>query len=1195
MTSRPAVSTFALLALGLALQAAPAEAACPGDCSVKGGGSPTTDCIVEYDGLTFNYPPTKLKELRCTDGDGSCDADGQANGACRVDVSVCLNNTDPDLPGCTPSDVAIYTIKNKPIGHPKYDPQLQALQDGVNALGLPEASSVCTMAMSVTVPLKVTGSGFKKGKKKINSTAETSGGVKDKDKIKLTCNPSTTFPGPGASYSVAKLITQSSELVEGPLSRGRVGDYLLANEKIQVVIQKPGRVMFSIGPYGGNIIDADLQRIDGAERDNFEEWSPAINIENTANYTNVTILNDGSNNLPAVIRATGEDDLLDFVNPSSVVANFGGTFPVTADDVDLPVTVQTDYTLEPGKPYVKVDTTLTNTDMVNPLDIFFGEFLSGSGQVELFQTGYGFGEPLVTHPRCANSGPNNMNYPCTSGMCDICNIIAYAGEDNASGVSYGYIHTVNGSTTFSTSGVTVPVLGQQVLSALIGAAIPNFHMDPAPGPGNSITITRYFAVGDGSVASIETIRNDIQGITRGTLAGVVTDANGPVADADVAVLRTAYTPSLPNNVIDHFRTAADGSYSGTLPAASYTVRVNKDGRLFGAPDPAPVTITAGGTTTQNFTLPVPGYIQVSVVDENNDPVPAKIQLVGFDPSPDPLNEQDFGLGFVNTTGVFGADVSDHDGLVYGIAAVFFADRNGVTTPAAVEVEPGMYQVVVSRGPRYSAFTQNVTVNAGGTTGVSAQIARVVDTPGFISGDFHVHAINSPDCEVTNEERVATQLAEGMDFFTPSDHDIRVDFAPVIAKMGVGDLIATAQSAEITTFDYGHFNSWPVTYDPNQVHGGGVDWGRAGVAAGDDFPSLGSYNLSPFEIYNLAHADPKANLIQINHIRSHFNAEGLDIDTADLGTGPPQSYTAPLSRRLDPSITNLYDDGYDALEVWIGTDGRSGDLGTFVGENLGDWFNLLNQGLLHTGVADSDTHQKRTTQINARSYVASDETDPGQLAGEAENLAASVVAGKVTGTNSAFVTVTATTGLGSAGLGANDSTLVTTNDTNATISVSVKSPTWAEFDRIQIFVNNAQQPFDHDADAGTRMRYRVYNNGVCDPGTGCFEKVAGTDFTVTTVNVTGGQYLSASVNHNLTGLTDDVWVVVLVRGTDGVSNPLFPVIPNSIKKSTNTTLGDLTDGNLNEDGVLALAFTNPLYIDVDGNAQFDPPGVLLVAP
>src|SRR6185369_2813194 len=137
---------------------------------------------------------------------------------------------------------------------------------------------------------------------------------------------------------------------------------------------------------------------------------------------------------------------------------------------------------------------------------------------------------------------------------------------------------------------------------------------------------------------------------------------------------------------------------------------------------------------------------------------------------------------------------------------------------------GSYRLYVSRGPRYSLFSADITITPGVTAGIEAKITQVIDTPGFIAGDFHVHAIDSPDSEVTRTERVASQLAEGIDFFTPSEHDIRVDFAPTVAAMGVTDLIATAPSAEITTFDYGHFNSWPVTVDPTQVNGGSVDWG-----------------------------------------------------------------------------------------------------------------------------------------------------------------------------------------------------------------------------------------------------------------------------------------------------------------------------------------------------------------------------------
>ena len=48
--------------------------------------------------------------------------------------------------------------------------------------------------------------------------------------------PATAGPAPNA---VAKIITNPQDLIEGPVSRGTLGDYLLANSEIQVVIQKP--------------------------------------------------------------------------------------------------------------------------------------------------------------------------------------------------------------------------------------------------------------------------------------------------------------------------------------------------------------------------------------------------------------------------------------------------------------------------------------------------------------------------------------------------------------------------------------------------------------------------------------------------------------------------------------------------------------------------------------------------------------------------------------------------------------------------------------------------------------------------------------------------------------------------------------------------------------------------------------------
>jgi hypothetical protein len=490
-------------------------------------------------------------------------------------------------------------------------------------------------------------------------------------------------------------------------------------------------------------------------------------------------------------------------------------------------------------------------------------------------------------------------------------------------------------------------------------------------------------------------------------------------------------------------------------------------------------------------------------------------------------------------------------------------------------------VVVSHGPEYSISKQDITVSAGALTTVNAQIARVIDTSGFISSDLHAHAIASPDSEVTNEARVISMLAEGVDFFTLTDHEFRTDLAPVIASLGVGSLISVALANENTTPDYGHWNAWPMTMDPTKVNGGALDWGKE-APAGQDFPSYGNFMMPPAEINASLLADPGVETVQLNHIYTFFGPEGLAIDT---GLVPPRDFQNNLLRRLNPAIANLFDAGFTAVEILNGTT-RNDVLNNFIGRDLGDWFNLMNQGIVRTGTANSDTHDTIRTQSGfPRNMIASPTDDPGELGAIAETLSTNVNAGRTIGTNAPFVRVTtnaASTGQ-TGGLALGLPTLISTTDGAATITVEIQSPLWAEFDRVEYYVNNVPTPDDYDADPSTPPYYRVTPDVV---------QTAGVDFTINTVNdfpsIPGASHLEATTSLSLTGLTWDTWVVVLVRGRDGVSRPLFPVVPNDLDQATNTTLAQLADGNLGELGVVDTAFANPVFIDVNGNAAYDAP-------
>jgi hypothetical protein len=982
-------------------------------------------------------------------------------------------------------------------------------------------------------------------------------------------------PGPPEPEPVtarAAEVADAAELISGPLARGVVGDFLLENSLLKVIIQQPGRQWFGVGTYGGNIIDVSRKDAQGGLLpDHLEEFVTGVNIENTPNYTEVRVVNAGDNGEPAQICARGPDDLLDFLNASSKIQDLGGglaSLPASADDRDLPLEIETCYSLAADEPWVTVDTRLINTSS-DDLDIWMVEYLNGSGEVEAFQPQLGFGEPLFT-PGC----PAETAVACDSGECDQCNYLAYSGHDGATGVSYGLIHEETGTTTLSTDGVNVMVLGQAVLNVMLGISPPNFHI-PADG---ELSLRRYFAVGDGNASSIADIRNRISGIHTGELSGTVTSAGEPVPGASVSVFQTV-NGAVALFVAGSARTDSEGNYRMSLPPGDYEVQANAEGYLFADDVPAQLSIARDETSVQDFTLPEPGYLQVGVTAQplvgSEAAVPAKLQVVGFDPSPALRNSITTALGILSS-GVFGDDA---DSLPYGVTLVEFIDRSGMTERLALE--PGDYQVVVSLGPRHSVYKQDITVVSGQTVQVQAELAQVLATDGYVYGDFHVHAIDSPDSEVNQGERVATYLAEGMDFFTPSEHGMRVDFSPVLVEMDVVDLIGTAPSGEITPFDYGHFNSWPVTVDESQISGGSVDWGRE-AQPGMDFPEYASYVLTPAEIFSESLADPKANIVQINHIGSHFGGGGLGIDTAMT---PPQSTVDPALRRLDPGLANAFDDGFQALEVWIGTNGRSGIINEFLGQNLGDWFNLINQGIVRTGVADSDTHSRRNTHLSVRSQVASSVSDPGQLSGLAETLAATVAAGKVVGTNAPFVEIGASGSfLGNpqaAGLGVGDAvTLAIDSGSDVEISLDIATAAWAGIDSVDFYINN--QP-ELSSVPPAAVRYGVCADMTISRGDPGWSETQ----VIVDAGIPGASRNEISVSLTLPALTEDIWLVAIAHGSDGVSAPLFPVVPEDIDPSTNTTLAELTDDNIGEEGVLAYAFTNPLFVDVGGDGWSSP--------
>ena len=102
----------------------------------------------------------------------------------------------------------------------------------------------------------------------------------------------------------------------------------------------------------------------------------------------------------------------------------------------------------------------------------------------------------------------------------------------------------------------------------------------------------------------------------------------------------------------------------------------------------------------------------------------------------------------------------------------------------------------------------------------------MDTTGWISADFHVHAQHSHDSGVLLADRVRTMAAEGVEFFASTDHDYLVDYTPTIEALDLEPWVQSAVGNETTTVEVGHFLAFPLAQDFLTEAGGGrddVDW------------------------------------------------------------------------------------------------------------------------------------------------------------------------------------------------------------------------------------------------------------------------------------------------------------------------------------------------------------------------------------
>ncbi|HEX5060444.1 MAG TPA: CehA/McbA family metallohydrolase [Kofleriaceae bacterium] len=989
-----------------------------------------------------------------------------------------------------------------------------------------------------------------------------------------------TCTGSAPPRSRAQRIGKLEEAIGGPHAIGRVGDFILENDQVRFVIADTGRCPPNGDPncvevygrvnttYGGSLVDADLQRIagDGKGNDQLAELLPGF-FFTAIDPTEVKVTNDGSDGRAAEVTVKGVGgDLFQMVS----LLNTGLLYPLTLEFTQT-------YKLEPGKHYVTIETTIKNVGMgahpfpylmPSELDVLTKFSIPGIGGLQLSvpigQLPLFGGEQKIFTPGVAgfnvrfaieDSYKVAGGFPSFPGM--VVDFVATKGE----GVSYGLAipdspdnYVNNYKSGYAAQEVTkYSMLLPFTYAGVTGAY--QYRAPPMLGPNEEHTYTSYFIVGRGDVGSIYDTILELRQASTGTFGGHVVDENTgqPVADADVIIRQGT-------KVIDQLETDAHGAFLGKLLPGTYEYVVVRDDRPLTKSEQ--ITITAGAQTGVHVVMGAPATLAVSVVDELGRHAPAKIQLLGHDARIKTVDGR--GILYSLQLGE-GVRPTAFDGSDRYIEKAWWTNDGRLLA----SVRPGTYDLVISRGPEYEITTESITLGPGSYSGKQLALTRSFDTPGWVAGDFHIHAQPSTDSGLPIDERVTSCAAEGLEVAVATDHNFVTDYAPVIASSGLDPWLLGIPGMELTTFETGHFIGYPLKVDPGSTRGGEFLWAHQGPQQLFD------------QLRKLA-IDPTDNVVQVAHPRQQvlgywaqffvdfatgepytptgimgvfapygdeFKAENFsyDYDSVELLTGRKiedvHTYRAP--NPLPPPPPNGFPDPQPVPgEIVVGKDGHP----TFPGV-VETWMTMLDRGNKVTGIGASDSHHLLGDEPgDARTllYVGDGKDTPGGFS--RGDVVRATREHKAITTNAPFVDIS----IKGQGIGST----VVESAASVPVEIHVRAPSWAKVDRLKLYMNSQ---IVQDMPITT-----------------------GTDFT-TTVNVMP---------------TADSWVVAEVTGTQS----MFPVISAVEFPPLDATiiLGALSAGlDLSALPITSAlkpqrlhtatpyAITNPIWIDRDGNGWTPP--------
>jgi len=424
--------------------------------------------------------------------------------------------------------------------------------------------------------------------------------------------------------------------------------------------------------------------------------------------------------------------------------------------------------------------------------------------------------------------------------------------------------------------------------------------------------------------------------------------------------------------------APDGSFELPLPTGDYRFVLQSPG----GEDDQLGAVREGTDVELRFAPPRPGTLTYSMTDEHGLPLPSRLVVRGVPPTQDP----DL---------VPGQNEAGSKNMLYSL-----------TGSGSVELPPGRYEILATHGPEYSMPRQQFEVSADSGANFRGELARTVDTSGWIASDFHVHASPSKDSHVSLTDRVLTLAAEGIELAAATDHNHVTDYTESLHSEQLQNRLSVMTGVEVTTRHWGHFNAYPYTKSV-------------------DVPP--TREIGPLEIFRVVRARAPQAVLQVNHPRmpgvGYFTRGELDTKTG-VAQSPDFSFA------------------FDTLEVSNGFDLE--DPSVFE-RHLHEWFDLLNIGHRYTAVGNSDSHHVVFQWAGwPRTYVRVPDTDVTHIV--PLEVAKALKAGHASVSCGIFVLPTAN---GSAGPGD------TVAGSHVALSISLRAPEWVDVSDVEVYANGVR--------------------------------------------------------------------------------------------------------------------------------------------